>query len=63
MKIRRRFKSLKDRLASFSKEAPDKASQLPPVAEKDGILGRAPEADTAAHLDEWMNSPGMRPPK
>jgi hypothetical protein len=63
---RRRFKqtvSLKDRLASFAEEVRDKASQLRPGAEKDALLKRARRADTAAHIDEWANSPGLQPPK
>jgi len=56
-------KSLKDLLASFSKEARDKASQLPPGAEKHDMLRKARRADTEAHLDEWVNSPGLQPPK
>jgi hypothetical protein len=27
------------------------------------LLRRARQADTAAHLDEWANSPGLQPPK
>jgi hypothetical protein len=63
---RRRFKqstSLKERLASFAKEIRDKASRLPPGTERDTLLKKASQADTAAHLDEWANSPGLQPPK
>jgi hypothetical protein len=63
---RRRFKqtiSLKDRLASFAEEVRAKASQLRPGAEQDALLKKARQADTAAHLDEWANSPGLMPPK
>ena len=63
---RRRFKqseNLKDQLASFAKEAREKATRMPPCAEKDDLLRRARQADTAFHLDEWINSPGLRPPE
>jgi hypothetical protein len=63
---RRRFKQaipLQDRLAAFAKEVRDKASHLAPGQEKDDLLRRADQADTAAHLDEWVNSPGLRGPK
>jgi hypothetical protein len=67
MKLRhRRFEqteSLKDRLASFAKEARDKASHLPPGAEKHEMLRSARRADTEAHVDEWINSRGLQPPK
>ena len=55
--------SLKDRLASFSKELKDKATELRPGPERDAVLKRARIADTASHIDEWANSLGLRPPK
>ena len=55
--------SLKERLASFAKEVRTKASQLPPGVERDTLLKKASRADTAAHLEEWANSPGLQPPK
>jgi hypothetical protein len=63
---RRRFKqnlSLKDRLAAWAKGVREQAAQLPPGPEQDAMLKRASQADTAAHLDEWANSPGLQPPK
>jgi hypothetical protein len=63
---RRRVKltiSLKDRLASFAKEVRDNASRLPPGVERDVLLNKARRADTAFHLDDWANSPGLQPPK
>jgi hypothetical protein len=66
MQRRSRFKqtiSLKERLASFAKEAREKASELRPGPEQDALLKKARQADTASHLDEWANSPGLQPPK
>jgi hypothetical protein len=66
MQHRRRFKqstSLKERLASFANEVREKALQLRPGPEQDALLKKARQADTAAHLDEWANSPGLQPPK
>jgi hypothetical protein len=63
---RRRFKqitSLKDRLASFAKDAREKAASLPAGAEKDELLRKAEQADTAASTELWINSPGLQPPK
>jgi hypothetical protein len=63
---RRRFKqtvSFRERLASFAKTARERASRLPPGSEKDAMLEKARQADTAARLDAWMSSPGLRPPK
>lgn len=63
---RRRFEqttSLRDRLASFAEELKAKAKRLRPGPEQDALLKRARQADTASHIDEWANSPGLRPPR
>jgi hypothetical protein len=65
MQRRRRFKqllSLKERLFSFAKgmrRRPGCATR----AGKDDLLKRARGADTACRLDDWVNSPGLQPPK
>ena len=66
MQKRRRFKqteSLQDRLAAFAKDVREKASLLKSSAEKDALMRKARQADTAAHLGEWANSPRLQPPK
>jgi hypothetical protein len=63
---RRRFKqtvSFTDRLKTFAEELKAKASELRPGPERDALLKRARRADTACHIDEWANSPGLRSPK
>ena len=63
---RRRYKqsqTLKDRLIAFAEDVRAKASLMPPSAEKDDMLRRARQADTASHLNEWLNSPGLQSPK
>jgi hypothetical protein len=66
MAERRRAKqqpSLKERLAVFAEEARGKASQLRPGPEREDLLKKARQANTAAHLDAWANSAGLRPPE
>jgi hypothetical protein len=53
--------SLKERLVSFAKEVRDKASRFPPGIERDALLKKASQADTASH--EWANSPRLQAPK
>jgi len=56
--LRRRFKqakSLKQRLLDRVRSLRDEARLLPPGAHREG--------DTAAHMDEWLRSPGLEPPK
>jgi hypothetical protein len=65
-RMRRRFKqtvSLYDRLAWFAQEAGKKAAQLPAGGERDDMIKKARQADTATHLDDRANSPGLQPPK
>jgi hypothetical protein len=54
--------SFKGRLAEWAKTIRERAARLPPGTERDEMLKRASQADTAAHLDDWANSPGLQPP-
>lgn len=66
MQDRRRLKqtlSLNDRLRLFSDQLKAKAAELRPGPEKDALLRRARQADTASHLDDWANSSGLQSPK
>jgi hypothetical protein len=56
-------KSLQDRLSEFAADARAKAGGMPDGAARDELLKKARQADTAAHLDGWVNSPGLQPPK
>ncbi|MEZ2143450.1 hypothetical protein AAE026_14345 [Bradyrhizobium sp. DN5] len=63
---RRRFEqpqSFQDRLAAFAQDARDEAENLPPGIERNNMLRKASQADTAAHLDDWANPPELPPPK
>jgi len=65
-KQRRRFKqtkSLQDRLRTFAEDVRTQAAELPPGADKDDLLRKARQADTASRLDEWVNSSGLQTPK
>ena len=66
MQDRRRLKqflSLNDRLKLFSDQLKSAAAKLRPGPEQDALLRRARIADTASHINEWANSPGLQPPK
>jgi hypothetical protein len=63
---RRRFKQtvpLEERLRTQAQADREKAKALPPCREREDLLLRARRADTASHLTEWLNSPGLQPPK
>ncbi len=62
---RRRYKQtvpFKDRLAAFAKDLREEAAALPAGQQRDELLKRARRANTAAHLDDWVNSAELRPP-
>jgi len=64
--MRRRFKqtvSFRDRLTDWAKKVREQAEKLPPGSEREALLKQASQADTAAYLDEWASSPGLKPPK
>lgn len=54
--------SLQDRLSAWADELREQAAKLPPGTARDAILRKASQADTASHIDEWANSPGLQPP-
>ena len=63
---RRRFRqtvTFKDRLQMWAEKVRANAKQLRPGPERDALLKKASQADTASHLDEWANSKGLLPPK
>lgn len=63
---RRRFDQstpLHERLDVWAQDVRDQATKLPLGPERDELLRKARQADTAAHLDDWANSPGLQPPR
>jgi hypothetical protein len=64
--LRRRFKptqSLKQRLVEQVKRLREEAKLKGPGVEREALLRKARQAETVAHIDEWLSSPGLRPPK
>jgi hypothetical protein len=58
---RLRFKhttSLEERLAEEAKRWREQAEPLPPEPERDELMRKARQADTACHLNQWLASPG-----
>jgi hypothetical protein len=63
---RRRFKqtiSLETRLSEEAKRLRDEAKLLPPGAEREELIRKARHAEAAAHMNDWLTSPGLQPPK
>jgi hypothetical protein len=65
MQLRRRFKqtqSLKERLLAEAQHQRYEAELLPYGPVQDAAIKRARQIEVAAHMDDWLNSPGLRPP-
>jgi len=58
-------------IASFEQRLAEEAIRFKEAAEKQPLgstarellLRRARQAETAAHVNAWLNSPGLQPPK
>jgi hypothetical protein len=61
----KQLKSLEERLAEDAKRLRlrEKAKLLPPGAVRDSTIRKARQAETAAHMSEWLRSPGLQSPK
>jgi hypothetical protein len=63
---RRRFKqttSLDQRLEEQAKRWRAEARETPIGIEREQLIRRARQAEVAAHMSEWLSSPGLQPPK
>jgi hypothetical protein len=67
MKLRRsrarHEKTFKERLIEQSQLWKAEAERIPRGAARELLLERARQAETALHLDEWLSSSGLQPPK
>lgn len=45
-----------------SERAKREAAKLPPGKEREGLLRRARQLETASHINQWLSSPGLKPP-
>ncbi|GAA0026830.1 hypothetical protein [Bradyrhizobium ottawaense] len=66
MQLRRRIKqttSLEERLTEQALRFRDEAKSLPPGIERERAIRKARQAETGAHISEWLNSPGLQSPK
>ena len=63
---RRRFKqtlTLEARLAEEAKRLREEAKLLPPGALREELIRKVRHTETASHMNEWLTSPGLRPPE
>jgi hypothetical protein len=64
--LRRRIKqteTLETRLASEAQRLRQEAAELPHGAERDALLRKVRQTETASHMSDWLTSPGLRAPE
>lgn len=54
--------SLEERLAEEARRIRERANNLPGGAERDALLLKARQMETASHLTDWITSPGLESP-
>jgi len=60
---RKQTTSFDERLQQAAHDAREAAQQLPPGPQRDLMLKKADQADTACRINEWLTSPGLRSPR
>lgn len=63
--LRRRVKqtvSLEERLIEQAKRWREEARSVRSREERDGLIRKARQAEAAAHVADWLASPGLQPP-
>ena len=55
--------SFDERLQRAAREAREGARRLPPGPQRDLLLKKAGQAETACRINEWLASPGLRTPR
>jgi hypothetical protein len=56
-------RTFEERLAEEAARFRDLAAQTPAGVKREVYLRRARQAETASHINEWLKSPGLQPPK
>jgi hypothetical protein len=63
---RRRVKhktTFEERLAEQARSLREQAKAMPHGVERENLIRRARQAETASHMNEWLTSPGLVSPK
>jgi hypothetical protein len=64
MKRRRSVsQTFEDRIAAEKAKLEARAAKLKSGPEQDALLRKIGQLETASHINEWLASPGLQPPK
>jgi len=55
-------KTFQERLIEEAQRYKAAADLLPPGTARELLLRRVRQAETAAHIENWLSSPGLQPP-
>ena len=55
--------TFEQRLAQEARRVKDRAKTLPQGKERELLSRKARQLETASRINDWMSSPGLRPPK
>ncbi|HEX5233648.1 MAG TPA: hypothetical protein VFW56_15510 [Bradyrhizobium sp.] len=59
----RQIASFEDRLAAEANRLREQAKTLQPGVRREELIRKARQAETAAHISEWLSSPSSAQPK
>ena len=55
--------TFEENLAAEKAKLEAQVAQLKPGPQRDGLLRKIRQLETARHMNEWLTSPGLRPPE
>ncbi len=55
--------SFEERMKQLAQGAQEQAQRLAPGPERDALLEKARQLDIACHINDWLSSPGLQPPR
>ena len=61
--MKRKKLSLEEQWRAEAETLTREAEQLPHGKEREGLLRKARQLETASRVNEWLSSPGLAPPR
>jgi len=55
--------TFEENLAAEKTKLEAQMAQLKPGPQRDGLLKKIRQIETAMHINEWLSSPGLQPPE
>jgi hypothetical protein len=55
--------TFEDQIAAEKATLEAQAAKVPPSPQRDGLLKKIRQLETASHMSEWLTSPGLQPPR